>query len=124
MSSRILVVDDDESVREGLRYLLASEGYTVTMAGNGRDAVSAFQKTPSDLLIVDVGMPGRNGWGTLADLRGISPETPVLLITARPYQKRVAMAAGVELMDKPLDPAEFLECIERMLELRRGVRVD
>ena len=100
---KILVVDDDEAVRTGLRCVLVSEGYEVVVARHGREAVKLFRENPCDLALIDMNMPLLPGWGTIADLRALNGRLPVIIITARPDQRNIACAAGVELMEKPLD---------------------
>src|SRR3954466_11375769 len=68
---KILVVDDDEAVRTGLRCVLVSEGYEVRVACNGLEAVQDLEKAQADLILVDMNMPELNGWATIAGLRGI-----------------------------------------------------
>ncbi len=112
---RILVVDDDEAVRTGLRCVLASEGYEVVVARHGREAVKLFRESPCDLALIDMNMPLLPGWGTIADLRVLNGRLPVIIITARPDQRNIAGAAGVELMEKPLDLPLLLKRIGALL---------
>jgi DNA-binding response OmpR family regulator len=116
MKHRILVVDDDEAVRIGLRGVLISEGYDVSTACNGREAVEKFQGVKISLMLVDINMPVLNGWGTIGQLRTLSPRTPIIMITARPDQKTIARTAGVELMEKPLDLPYLVSRIGALLE--------
>jgi DNA-binding response OmpR family regulator len=114
-SRTVLVVDDDEAVRSGLRCLLVTEGYEVITAINGFQAVAAFRRRPCDLALIDMNMPLQNGWGAIASLRSLSAALPIIIITARPDQRTVAREAGVELMEKPLDPPLLLRRIGEML---------
>lgn len=111
----ILVVDDDEAVRKGLRGVLVSEGYKVVAARHGREAVQVFRVHPCDLVLLDMNMPLRNGWGTIADLRALQSQLPAIIITARPDQRNVAREAGLELMEKPLDLPLLLNRIGALL---------
>ena len=111
----ILVVDDDEAVRKGLRGVLVSEGYNVIAARHGREAVQVFKVRPCDLVLLDMNMPLRNGWGTIADLRALESRLPAIIITARPDQRNVAREAGLELMEKPLDLPLLLNRIGTLL---------
>lgn len=111
----ILVVDDDEAVRSGLRCLLVTEGYKVVSAINGFQAVGAYRLEPCDLALIDMNMPLRNGWGAISNLRSLNPALPIIIITARPDQRTLAREAGVELMEKPLDPASLLQRIKQLL---------
>lgn len=116
----ILVVDDDEAVRSGLRCLLVTEGYRVITAINGFQAVAAFSREPCDLALVDMNMPLRNGWGAIASLRSITSTLPIVIITARPDQRTLAREVGVELMEKPLNPPLLLQRIREMLTKTDG----
>lgn len=111
----ILVVDDDEAVRQGLRGVLASEGYRVVTARHGHEAVQVFRVYPCHLALLDMNMPLRNGWGTIADLRALDPQLPAIIITARPDQRNIAREAGIELMEKPLDLPLLLHRIAVLL---------
>jgi DNA-binding response OmpR family regulator len=112
----ILVVDDDESVRTGLRCVLVSEGYDVGVACNGAEAVQELARTHADLILVDMNMPVQNGWATIAGLRRIEPHVPIIIITARPDQHHAARAAGLELMEKPLELPFLIERIAALIE--------
>jgi two-component system response regulator MprA len=111
---KILVVDDDEAVRTGLRGVLMTQGYEVDLANNGREAVERFATSQADLILVDINMPVQNGWGAVAALRSINPRIPVILITARPDQQTIALNAGLELMEKPLDLHRLLHRINEL----------
>ncbi len=111
----ILVVDDDDAVRKGLRGVLVSEGYLVVVARHGHEAVRVFRRQPCDLALLDMNMPLRNGWGTIADLRALKSQLPAIIITARPDQRNIAREAGLELMEKPLDLPLLLQRIGALL---------
>ena len=112
----ILVVDDDEAVRTGLRCVLRSEGYNVRVAANGFEAEQELPRACTDLVLVDMNMPVQNGWVTIGRLRSIKPHIPIIIITARPDQLRAARAAGLELMEKPLDMPVLIERIAALLQ--------
>ena len=114
-SARLLVVDDDEAVRTGLRCVLVSEKYQVACARNGLEASQAFREHPCDLALIDMNMPLQNGWGTIASLRFLNPALPVILITARPDQRALAREAGIMLMEKPLNLKVLLQRIRELL---------
>ena len=78
---RILIVDDEEMVREGLALVLQHAGYEVAMAENGRVALEQFQRKPADLVITDILMPEREGLETIADLRAINPALKIVAIS-------------------------------------------
>lgn len=83
LRARILVVEDDAAIREGLDLNLALEGHTVTLAADGERALEALQRQTFDLVLLDVMLPGRNGFEVLRALRATSRDLPVILLTAR-----------------------------------------
>jgi DNA-binding response OmpR family regulator len=111
----ILVVDDDDSVRSGLRSVLMTEGYAVVTANNGFQATAAVRSQACALALVDMNMPLLNGWGAIANLRSLAPTLPIVIITARPDQRTVAREAGVTLMEKPLDLPLLLQTIGELV---------
>jgi CheY-like chemotaxis protein len=118
LTNRVLVADDDESVRESLCKLLHGEGYDVVSVANGAEAVQSFRREQDqiDLLLVDLNMPLRNGWATLDRLLEVNPSLPVLIVTGQPNQSELAEAAGVSaLVEKPIDVPALLQLIQRLL---------
>lgn len=115
---RVMVVDDDESVRESLRKLLGHEGYDVTLAADGAEAVEMFRQAGSqvDLLLVDLNMPLKNGWATLDRLLEVDRSLPVFVLTGLSNQYELAEAAGVSvLVEKPIDVPGLLQLMQRQL---------
>src|SRR5512143_451985 len=82
MSSNILIVDDELSMREFLTILLEREGYRTEQAEDAETALRLLQSTGSDLIISDVNMPGLDGLALLKMVKKTAPETAVLLVTA------------------------------------------
>ena len=84
MSSKgtILVIDDEEIMREILDALLTREGYTVRLAQNGYEGLDLARSMPFDAAIVDVMMPGIDGIATLEELKKLDDDLPVLMVTA------------------------------------------
>ena len=116
MRKKILLADDDDGVRESLSQVLAIEGYQVIPATNGRQAVACLRNRSPDLALLDINMPGLDGWQTLERMERRRPLIPVIVITARPNQYRHAVGAGVDaLMEKPLDFPRLLEAIAGLL---------
>ena len=116
--SKVMVVDDDESVRDSLRKLLDGEGYQVILAANGLEAVETFRREQNqiDLVLVDLNMPMKNGWVTLNDLLEANPFLPVFVLTGLSHQSELAIAAGVSaLVEKPIDVSELLQLIKKQL---------
>jgi two-component system response regulator MprA len=116
MTKRILLVDDDRSIRESLSKILQAENYEVVLAENGQEAIEKHGTERIDLLILDLNMPVQNGWATLERLVGIDPLLPVVIITGRSNQRAPAETAGADaLMEKPLDVPLLLQTICELL---------
>lgn len=114
---KILVVDDDESIRGALCKVLASEGYEVELAEDGRQAIEKMIQGAIDLLLLDLGLPVKDGWTALQWLSEVNPLLPVIIITGRWRQAGVAAAAGADvLMEKPLDVPALLRHVHELLE--------
>jgi len=107
---KILLVDDDPAVRQMLGLLLTGEGYTVLLAVNGNEAIEVVRAAEVDLVLLDLNMPGMDGWMTFEQLVSENPLLPIVVITARPNQHFTALSAGIgALLEKPLDlPKLFL----------------
>src|SRR6266699_2029748 len=116
MTKRILLVDDDRSIRESLSKILRAENYEVVLGENGQDAIEKQGAEHIDLLILDLNMPVKNAWATLERLVGINPLLPVVIITGRSNQRALAETAGADaLMEKPLDVPLLLQTICELL---------
>ncbi len=81
--AHILIVEDDPAIREGLELNLSLEGHHCETAADGEQAISALERHAVDLVLLDVMLPGRNGFEVLRIIRANRPELPVLLLTAR-----------------------------------------
>lgn len=113
---RILLVDDDPTVRVSLQDVLVCEGYHVVQAENGRQAISLAARIPVDLVLLDLNMPVKNGWDTFEELTREHPLLPVIIVTARPNQLFTAVSAGVgALLEKPMDIPTLLHTIRVLL---------
>ncbi|MGA8476912.1 MAG: response regulator [Chthoniobacterales bacterium] len=116
MKGKILLADDDDEVLAALSSVLTSEGYEVIVAKNGREAIEHFQEQHIDVALLDLNMPVKGGWEAFERLTTIHPLLQVIVITARPDQYPLALAAGVAaLMEKPLDLRLLLQTIDELL---------
>lgn len=78
---RILVVDDDENIREILKELLVLSGHQVVLSSNGEEALRFFYAQEFDLVITDLGMPGISGWEVNRRIKSTHPDKPVVIIS-------------------------------------------
>jgi CheY-like chemotaxis protein len=116
MNKKILLADDDASVRETLGRVLELVHYDVVLAGSGREAVAKFQAAPPDLVLLDLNMPGQDGWQAFDAMSRLAPLVPIILITALPHQaKRAAQLGASALMEKPLHLPRLLETVGGLL---------
>src|SRR4029453_11599509 len=121
-SERILVVDDEPNARGALRTILAEEGYTVSEAGDGVEALSVLRNAGADLVLADVRMPRMDGLTLLREARESGIDAAFVVMTAfGSIEVAVeAMRAGAEnFLAKPLDERAVLVVIEKALEKRR-----
>ena len=97
-------MDDEKSIRESLGKVLRTEGYEVVLGEDGEEAIQKLIQEPIDILVLDIGLPVKDGWAALRWLAQVNPLFPVILITGRWKQAELAEAAGVDvLMEKPLN---------------------
>ncbi|MBM64484.1 MAG: Fis family transcriptional regulator [Acidobacteria bacterium] len=118
----VLIVDDEEVMREILQTLLEREGCRVSVAVNGEDGLALARAQPFDVAVVDVMMPGLDGISTLDELKKIDEDLPVILITAFASLKNaiVAMKRGAfDYVTKPFKNDEVLVVVRNAAERRR-----
>jgi len=119
---RILVVEDDESMRELLRLHLSSAGYAVEVADDAIAAGYSVLKAPPDLIVCDVAMPHMDGFELVAALRadaGVSNKLPVIFLTSESEGEGRARDLGGEFLEKPIRLEELLAAVSRHLPLPR-----
>lgn len=122
--ARVLVAEDDEDLRDMIRFKLSRAGHDVTVAPDGAAALDAAATQPPDLCIVDVMMPGMDGFELCAHLRE-RPETavtPIIMLTARAQAADISrgLAAGADqYLVKPFSPRDLLAHVETLLEQAR-----
>jgi DNA-binding response OmpR family regulator len=117
--SRILLVEDEENLAHGLEYNLTAEGYFVTLARDGKEALKYFDENEFDLIVLDIMLPYFNGFEIAKHVREKHPQMPILMLTARTQvEDRVK---GLELgaddyLTKPFHLKELLLRIKGMLK--------
>ena len=120
MPTIILVVDDDSSTLRLLGYMLERGGFQVKMAGDGEDGLAMAYQQPPNLVILDVMMPGLNGYQVCERLRA-DPRTahvPIIILTARSQRidQQTALEAGADLyLSKPITPDQLVEKVNELL---------
>lgn len=119
--SRILVVEDEQHLAEGLRYNLEAEQYDVEVVDNGEDALQRLDAGPNryDLVILDVMLPGIDGFGVVTELRRTRRFVPVLMLTARGRSEDVLSGFGAGADDYLAKPFELPILLSRVRGLLR-----
>ena len=113
---RILVVDDEESIQLLYREELEDEGYEVTSAMNGEEALKEFSENTPDLVVLDINMPGIDGIEVLRQMKQAKPGVPVILSSAYPeYKQDLASWASDDYIVKSFNMDELKESIKRHL---------
>jgi two-component system response regulator (stage 0 sporulation protein F) len=116
---RILVVDDEENARSTLAKILSREGFEVTSAGNGHEALNYLRGHQVELVISDIRMPEMNGMAFLRELNRIHPASNVIMITAygevESYIEAMNLGA-FEYINKPIKVDELIKVIDKVFK--------
>jgi len=119
---RILVVDDEEQMRDLLAKVLERKGYQVAVSADGSEALALLEREPVDLVVTDVRMPGLDGMEALRAIKELNPETIVLIMTGFGSIDQAVQAVkegAYDYINKPFKIDEMLLTIEKALEERR-----
>ena len=127
MTAQILLVEDEEHLARGLKFNLEAEGYKTELAGDGETALDLLlkQRAEFDLLVLDVMLPGKDGFTVAAELRKANQFIPLLMLTARgrPEDVLQGFAAGADdYLPKPFDLNILLARIQSLLRRREWSR--
>jgi CheY-like chemotaxis protein len=128
---RVLVVDDDTLVLASVQMLLIHAGHEVVAVDHGRKAVSALQQAPFDLVIVDLFMPGMDGYQAIKEFKRLDPGIPVIAMSGVMFRESSAgrlpdflgMAGklgATRTLHKPFKPAELLQAVQECDVARAG----
>ena len=121
---QILVVDDDKNTRTLMKLVLEADNYSVLTAGNGEEALAVMDSSHVDLVVLDVMMPGMDGYQLTRALRESNNNLPILMVSAKqlPADKKQAFLVGTDdYMTKPVDEEEMLLRIRALLRRARIV---
>ena len=119
MSHRILVVDDEPGVREALKQLLEYEGYAVSLAASGHEALDSYAEAHPHLVLLDVKMAGMDGLSTLTKLREADPQALVVMISGHGSIATAVEATqrgAHDFLEKPLDSDRVLLTLRNALQ--------
>ncbi|MEW6532603.1 MAG: sigma-54 dependent transcriptional regulator [Thermodesulfobacteriota bacterium] len=122
MSERLLVVDDEASMRELLQILLSKEGYEVDLATTGEEAMDLYHKQEPDLVITDVKMPGMSGLDLIREIRALNPLAAIIAITAYASADdavRAMREGAYDYISKPFQVEDLRSVIRNALDARK-----
>lgn len=122
MSNHVLIVDDEQSIRQSLGGILADEGYEVSQAGDGPEALSIMEAELPHLVLLDIWMPGPDGLEVLATLKQRYPHLPVIMISGHGTVETAVKATRLgafDFIEKPLDMDKILLGVRNAISISR-----
>lgn len=122
MKTKVLLVEDEESIRKFVKINLEREGYIIFEAGSGEDGIEIARRERPDIVVLDIMLPGIDGFEVCKTLRGEFPSLGIIMLTAKAedYDKIIGLQYGTDdYLTKPFNPTELtlrIKSIERRLE--------
>ena len=117
--AKILIIDDSSTMRESLNLVLMSAGHKITQAGNGVEGLNAFSADKSmELIITDINMPEMNGLDFIANVRKISKEVPIVVLTTETEREKIEIARSYKAsawIVKPFKPVDLISVVNKVI---------
>jgi len=120
--AQVLIVDDEEGIRESLSQIIEDEGYETVTASSGEEAIKALQETLPDLVLLDIWMSGIDGIQTLQEIKAMHSDLPVIMISGHANIESAIKATKMgayDLLEKPLSLDKVLLSVQRALEKKK-----
>jgi signal transduction histidine kinase/ActR/RegA family two-component response regulator/uncharacterized protein YigA (DUF484 family) len=122
--ARILVIDDEDSVRDVLSRILKTKGHQVVVASNGEEGIERFRSELFDLVFTDLGMPRLSGWEVGKTIKGINPKVPIAMITGWGVEldREKLSESGIDLVvSKPFNFDQVINLVSEAMELKERI---
>ena len=122
MTIQILIVDDEQPIRESLSGLFEDEGYLVSTSASGEEAVVRFRKSPVDCVFLDIWMPGIDGLETMSRIKQINPDVPIIMMSGHATidtAVRATKLGAFDFIEKPFSLEKLLITLRNAVEKRR-----
>jgi CheY-like chemotaxis protein len=119
--ARILVIDDEDSVRDILSRMLKTKGHQVVVASDGEEGIERFRSESFDLVLTDLGMPKLSGWDVGKTIKGINPKIPIAMITGWGVEldREKMSESGIDLIvSKPFNLDRVIHLVSEAMELK------
>jgi CheY-like chemotaxis protein len=120
-AGRLLIVDDEDAVREMLMEFFVTAGYQVDGAGDALSATKALKETPADVVLLDIQMPGLSGAELLPGIRALAPRAAVIMVSGNADEilaRRTLAQGAFDYVTKPIDFAYLVQSVEAALTMR------
>lgn len=115
---KALIVDDDRVIADLIAFTLRKEGFEISLAFNGETAVSQWRRIHPDILILDVNLPGRNGFAVCQTIRSAGDDTPIIMLTVRGDEEDVIHGLHLgadDYIHKPFSPRQLVARVQAVL---------
>jgi CheY-like chemotaxis protein len=119
--ARILVIDDEDTVRDILSRILETKGHQVVVASNGEEGIEQFKSEPFDIVFTDLGMPKLSGWDVGKTIKEIDPKVPIAMITGWGVEldREKMSESGIDLIvSKPFNFDQVIQLVSEAMELK------
>ncbi len=121
--ARILVVDDDEKIRNAVKTILEDEGYIVDLAATGKEAIKRTEETAYNLALLDIRLPDMDGVDLLKLMKDVVPRTRKIMVTGYHHYRNAVAALNKDadaFLIKPIDFGKLLNTVKEQLQLREN----
>lgn len=123
--ARVLVADDDRDIRQSVAEILRIDGYQVTQASDGQEALDKLADSEVDAVLLDIKMPRKDGISVLDDMNPVPPPPGVVLVSAYDLDRETRSRLGkrvLRILRKPVPPPELLKAVSEAVQVSRSTK--